>query len=1309
MSDIDTDILNRLIVGRVEPHIYAFSTRTVPDYLKVGDTYRPIERRLDEWRKYFPNLERIFSEIAKADDETFFRDYAIHTFLEASGKIRLQKGVIDKLPYYSNEFFKDTDTKDIEEAIVDVKDSHSHKDGRYQFYRFDESRIPVSFTWERTLGYLPRPNQQKAIDNFNKALKNGRTNLLMYAVMRFGKSFTSMCCATEMAAKFVVIVSAKADVKAEWKKTVESHKRFDGYEFLDSDSLLQNEAGITGKLKECRIALFLTLQDLQGKDIKAKHKEIFENNVDLLLIDETHFGVRGNEYGKVLSDIGIDKAEQKKELSQRDEDLEDLQETIKTLNAKVRIHLSGTPYRILMGSEFTKDDIIAFCQFTDIVDEQELWNEKNINKDEVREWDNPYYGFPQMIRFAFNPNESSIKKMEELKKGGITYAFSALFKPRSIVKDSKSHKHQLFVHEQEILDLLEVIDGSKSDDNLLGFLDYDRIKAGKMCRHIVCVLPYRASCDAMQSLINNNKDKFKNLSTYEIINIAGVEDEYTYKKIEAVKESIRKCESEDKKTITLTVNRMLTGSTVEQWDTMFYFKDTASPQEYDQAIFRLQNQFIKSYKDAGGDEIKYNMKPQTLLVDFDPYRLFRMQEQKSQIYNANVEDNGNDRLEERIKRELEVSPVVVLNHCKIQQVNPADILKAVSEYSSSKSVADEAAVIPVDFSLLEDKDIKAEIDKQPEINSKEGLKIKAVEGEGNDLDIPDKEAQDSNNGDSNPKKEQDSKQPNNDEVDNIRKKFATYYSRLLFFAFLTNSKVSSIRGVLSAIDSNEDDKRVARNLEIDERILELFRLKMNPFILSKIDYKIQNLNALADDPSIVPLNRATTALRQFGRLSESEIVTPSKVADEMVAILPEKDITADTRIFDIAAKQGEFAVALFKKFGDMVKNNIYSATTSNVAYEFTRKIYEILGMPIENIFNKFTSYDIIGENNEEIIEELRDMKFSVIIGNPPYQSESNDKRTTSRDKPIYNMFVEIGKTLNSNYLSLIIPARWMASGLGLNEFRASMLTDKHICKLVDFPVSREVFQNVEIKGGVCYFLRNIKLSGACEVVNVRGNNVSPSYMRKLGEYDVFVRDSRSVGLLYKIINKREESIMDILSVDKEFGWTSNYEGFHLLKEKQDDIPLYYNKSGRRLIGYIDRTDINKSTHLIDKWKVMIPQAGSDGGQRIPDPVLGSCFVAPSPSVCTQTFLFIYTNSKDEATNISRYVKTKFFRFFVSLRKITQHATRSTYLWVPQQKFSSISDIDWSKSIEDIDKQLYAKYGLTEDEIAFIESMIKPME
>jgi hypothetical protein len=238
-NNINVELLDEIIIGRVEPQIYAFSTETIPNYLKVGDTYRPIEIRLNEWRKYFPNLEKKFEDIAKVDDETFFRDYAVHFFLENELKRnRLVRDAFKNIPYYSNEFFENATEKDLIEAIEDIKNGHQNNESKYQYYRFDESHIPINHKYARTENYNPRPNQQKTVGNFINAINKGRTNLLMYAVMRFGKSFTSMCCAVEMDAKLVVVVSAKADVKEEWKKTVESHIKFDGYCFLDSTSLL---------------------------------------------------------------------------------------------------------------------------------------------------------------------------------------------------------------------------------------------------------------------------------------------------------------------------------------------------------------------------------------------------------------------------------------------------------------------------------------------------------------------------------------------------------------------------------------------------------------------------------------------------------------------------------------------------------------------------------------------------------------------------------------------------------------------------------------------------------------------------------------------------------------------------------------------------------------------------------------------------------------------------------------------------------------------------------------------------------------
>lgn len=222
-TGFDLELLDKIIVGRVEPHIYAFSTETVPNYLKIGDTYRPIEVRLNEWKKYFPNLIKQFQEVAKVDEEVFFRDFAIHKYIEEEvKKERLLPETIKSIPYYSKEFFKDASSEDIEEAITDIKNSYENNDSKYQLYKFEDSRIPLIHTYRRVEDYVPRPNQQETIDNFKQALEKGRTNLLMYAVMRFGKSFTSMCCAVEMDAKIVLIVSAKADVKEEWKKPLKA-------------------------------------------------------------------------------------------------------------------------------------------------------------------------------------------------------------------------------------------------------------------------------------------------------------------------------------------------------------------------------------------------------------------------------------------------------------------------------------------------------------------------------------------------------------------------------------------------------------------------------------------------------------------------------------------------------------------------------------------------------------------------------------------------------------------------------------------------------------------------------------------------------------------------------------------------------------------------------------------------------------------------------------------------------------------------------------------------------------------------------
>jgi len=323
------------------------------------------------------------------------------------------------------------------------------------------------------------------------------------------------------------------------------------------------------------------------------------------------------------------------------------------------------------------------------------------------------------------------------------------------------------------------------------------------------------------------------------------------------------------------------------------------------------------------------------------------------------------------------------------------------------------------------------------------------------------------------------------------------------------------------------------------------------------------------------------------------------------------------------------------------------------------------------------------------------MHFDVIIGNPPYQLGSDGG---TRDVPIYQHFVEQAKALDPRFLSMIIPSRWMAGGLGLADFRDVMLNDQRLAELHDYPVGREVFPSVEIKGGVCYFLWSAVHEGACAVRTSREGVTTGPHGRDLAEFDVFVRDVRAVGILRKVLDSGGTSIVELLSADKQFGWTSNFAGFHAT-QGPGEIPLHYVRQGKRLIGYIPRSEVVKSPELVDTWKVMVPKAGSDGGQKLPDVVLGRPFVADAPAVCTQTYLFFSLPSRVQADSLQTYLSTRFFRFLVSLRKITQDATRSTYTWVPIQTW----DRTWT------DAELYAKYGLTADEIAYIESVIRPMD
>ena len=1337
----DTSILDKLIVGRVEPRIYAFTTNTVPNYLKVGDTYRPVEVRLDEWRKYFRDLKHMsdWEWLAKVSDDVFFRDYSVHKFLRYTKNCKSLTEDISPGIYFSNEFFKGATTKNVVEAITDIQQDFDAKGQRYQFYRVEDG-LPTEQKFASTGMWKLRPYQAATVKKFKSAIAKGRKNLLMYAVMRFGKSFTSMCCAKEMndgkGAKLVLVLSAKADVRDEWRRTVESADNFrDEYEFLSSKHFVQNPNVLDGILNKQhkKAVVFITLQDLQTPTIKKKYKRLFKEKIDLLLVDETHYGARAGKYGEILRNTKNyipDKAS-KKDGEDKDSAAE-MDDAIKAFKVKVTIHLSGTPYRILMGSEFEKEDIIAFCQFSDIVKEQKDWDEKHkqeILDDERKAWENPYYGFPEMVRFAFHPNESTRKRLDSLRNGGVTYAFSALFEPVS-VKPQENGDHRKFKYEREILDLFQVIDGSKQDESLLGFLDYDKIKNGKMCHHIVCVLPYCASCDALESLLKRKRKVFKNLADYRVINISGHEMPREYADVEGVRNAIADCEKKGQKTLTLTVNRMLTGSTVPQWDTMLYFKDTASPQEYDQAIFRLQNQFVQELKSEGedgmpSDVIKFNKKPQTLLVDFDPARLFRMQEEKSKIYNVNEDKAGNSKLEERIREELKVSPVVCMNAGKIHRVEAAEIMEEISNYSRNRGVADEASKIDVDVAAATKSDalLKAILKENP-LGDKKGFVLDPSKGDGEDLEVPDvlEKAADNNDPTGESSAETSKEQ---EELRRIANQFRAYCARILFFAFLTKSKVQSLEDIIACMDEGENS-RIAANLHVSKKVLKAIQKYFNPFILSAWDYKILHLNKLSRDETLDPLQRATTANSKFDRLGESEIVTPGKIADDMVALLPEKElkrIAADgEKILDISGKTGEFAIALYKRYQKIdpkinVRDLILTIPTSSHAYEFTRKVYEALGLNLNNIAEQFTAYDLIAvknKNGEIDYERIKNLltqkkhfnkitmndkvtstgkKVKAVIGNPPYQE--NDGGNGRSAAPIYQNYVGIGQETSGRYVSMIMPSKWYSGGKGLNEFRSQMLCDENLKCLVDYVDSHQCFgTSADVAGGVCYFLRDNEHKGDCDYVNFGASGTMKKGKRRLNEHEVFVRYFEANEIINKVLRFNEPRMSAMVSSRKPFGLSTDVAPL-----KEGDIVLRYNKGEGKYL----RSKISVGSDLIDKWNVMLSYLSAEHAGQ-PDKsgrfnVLSSLSILPPGSICTETYLLAGSfDTKKQALNLEKYLKTRFVRFLILQIALTQHITKGCFEFVPVQDFSQ----EWT------DEKLYSKYNLSKEEREFIDSMIKPI-
>ena len=484
----------------------------------------------------------------------------------------------------------------------------------------------------------------------------------------------------------------------------------------------------------------------------------------------------------------------------------------------------------------------------------------------------------------------------------------------------------------------------------------------------------------------------------------------------------------------------------------------------------------------------------------------------------------------------------------------------------------------------------------------------------------------------------------------------------------------------------------------------------------------------------------------LANLSNDEIFTPPSVVNQILDFLPKELFQSpETTFLDPCCKSGVFlreiaqrlmkgleqtipdtrkranhifthqlfGIAITELTAMLSRRSVYGSKTANgnhsLCTDFKDADGNIRYYPIvhtfvngkcrycgaaEAVFSKDTRKNLESHAYEFIHNQniFQNMKFDVIIGNPPYQLDDGGAQASA--SPIYQLFIEQAKKLNPRFLSMIVPARWYAGGKGLDEFRDTMISDKRIRVLHDYLNSVDCFSGVEIKGGVCYFLWDRDNQGICKIYTHDGNSVRESerFLKEM-DSDIFIRHAFGVSILQKVRTYKENTVSSITSSQKPFGLRTFVKGDN--KTFQGAYTLYQNGG----VGYIAADQIERGKELVNKYKVFISRA-YNAGDTYPHQIIGKPILGEPNNVCTETYVAIGPFADLETSrNFITYINTRFFRFMVSLIKVSQMAPAKVYSFVPLQDFSH----PWT------DEMLYKKYGLTEEEIAFIESMIRPME
>jgi superfamily II DNA or RNA helicase len=1252
--------------------------------------------------------ELLHTEIAAFNDKGIlksFSDSDVHQVLKRSG---IKQKLFD-IKNKSNEWFI-TDLETAKKAIKAVKE------GKKSIGKSEIStdRNPIVF----------RPEQQDAIEKTKKQFKKGN-KMLWFAKMRFGKTLSALQVVKDLDLKRTLILTHRPVVDEGWFE--DFGKIFYDKPNFSYGSKKQGETIQTletqQKKTKSKYIYFASIQDLRGSSHVGgnfnKNDTIFNTQWELIIIDEAHEGTQTDLGKNVIREL-------------------------EKHSTKV-LHLSGTPFNLL--SNYKDDEIFTW----DYVMEQKAKKEW----DEIHCGDpNPYASLPRLNIYTYDLG----KLFSSFKDEELAFNFREFFR----VKDDNR-----FLHEKDIRAFLNLI---CKEDNISNY-PYSTKAYRDNFRHSLWMVPGVKEARALSAILQSHPvfGQFKIVNVAG----EGDKEEENEEALRKVKNAITNKPHETytitlscgRLTTGVSVPAwtavfMLAGS----------FNTSAS--SYMQTIFRVQtpatihgkvkeecfvfdfapdrtlkviSEVAKISSKAGktSDQDRQTMGE---FLNFCPiisvdgsrmtaYNVESMLEQLKKVYIERVVRNGfedgylyNDQL-------MKLNNVELKEFEKLKKI--IGTTKAI--HKSGDIDINQQGFTDEEYEQLGDAEKKSRTKKELTEEEKRLLK------------------------------EKEEKRKNRDTAISILRGISIRMPLLLYGAEVKDEdKELTIHNFSQLIDNQSWEEFMPKGVTKIE--FEKFKKYYDPDVFRAAGKRIRAMARTADNMSIEErISRITTIFSTFRNPDKETVLTPWRVVnmhigdclggyvffDEKMENTIEKPrfvhhgnvtknvFAENSKILEINSKSGLYPLymgyGIYKKLVDAKYKKKEQKPTIEEQYNIWDKVMH------ENIFvicktpmaKSITKRTLVGFRNatvntqyvenlvhqithkqEQFLDKVKqgktfwkshntdNMKFNAIVGNPPYQEM--DGGTDRGAIPVYQKFILISKKILPDHISMIMPARWYAGGRGLDDFRKNMLSDKNMAILVDFETSKNIFPTVDIAGGLCYFLWSNNYNGLCTVVNTDATT-NKTMSRNLHDFDVFIRSNAAISIVLKVKKLSNVSLNELVLSINPFGFRTYFRGREV--GIKNDIRVLTSAGW----GYVSRKDVKKNIDLISKFKVIIGRFVPSNGELNLKPgdkyrVITNPQLLLPGEIHSETYINVAVFSeKVEAENYIKYLNSKFARFLLRQSITSVNVTKECFTFVPSQDFTEQSDIDWSKSIAEIDKQLYKKYRLTKEEIGFIESMIKPMD